>query len=74
MTQPDGTQKAECIYCKPKLNYEGTTSTCLRHLRKCEPHKAYKDKQQLLNFPPDVDSGQTRIHSLIGLISIIVTK
>ena len=66
----DGTKKdqALCMYCKAKFYYDGTTSTCLRHLQSCKPHTDHIQKQQLLNFPPSVssiDSGQKKLPTLI---------
>ncbi|KAL4589182.1 hypothetical protein LXL04_002087 [Taraxacum kok-saghyz] len=66
----DGTKKdqALCMYCKAKIYYDGTTTTCLRHLQSCKPHIDHIQKQQLLNFPPSVssiDSGQKKLPTLI---------
>ncbi|KAL4565349.1 hypothetical protein LXL04_029440 [Taraxacum kok-saghyz] len=66
----DGTQKEQalCMYCKSKIYYDGTTSTCLRHLQSCKPHNDHIQKQQLLNFPPSmssIDAGQKKLPTLI---------
>ncbi|KAL4564893.1 hypothetical protein LXL04_028969 [Taraxacum kok-saghyz] len=66
----NGTQKEQalCMYCKSKIYYDGTTSTCLRHLQSCKPHNDQIQKQQLLNFPPSmssIDSGQKKLPTLI---------